>query len=313
MQVTPAAVSPAGWSVTDTTPETAAVPALAADHGLDLRPESLRFNEMGLDFRVVLARTTTGEEWVLRIPRRAEVMVRAAVEARVLRLVAPHLSAAVPDWRIHTGELIAYPLLPGEPGLEMVDGEPVWRVDVSSPGYADSLGELLTQLHGTDPIEASTTGAPVRTPAYFRQAWRDDIERVSREFTVAGHLRERWESWLADESYWPDHAVLTHGEIYPGHTLIRDGRISAVLDWTTATVGDPGRDFMFHQATASPEAFRLTVDRYTQGGGKVWPRLAEHCAEMFAANPVAYGLYVLDSGDESHREAAAAQLNPSAE
>lgn len=299
--------------MSDPTAEPAGVIRLAADHGLDLAPDSLEFIEMGLDFRVVLARTTAGSDWVLRIPRRAEVMVRAAVEARVLRLVAPRLDAAVPDWRIHTGDLIAYPLLPGEPGLEMVDGEPVWQVDVSAPDYAESLGELLSQLHGTDPIEASTTGAPVRTPDYFRQAWREDIERVSREFTVAGHLLDRWEAWLSEESYWPDHAVLTHGEIYPGHTLVRDGRISGVLDWTTATVGDPARDFMFHQATASPGAFELTVERYVAGGGRVWPRLAEHCAEMFSANPIAYGLYVLDSGDETHREAAAAQLNPPAE
>lgn len=290
---------------------TAEILDLAAGHGLTLDPGSLRINEMGLDFRVALARTVTGEDWVLRIPRRPEVMDRAAVEGKVLQLVAPHLSAVVPSWRIHSASLIAYPLLPGEPGLELGDdGAPVWAVDVSASPFPESLGDLLAELHRVDRDDAAATGVAVRTPAEVRQAWRDDIERVAREFTVAGRLLDRWEAWLDEDSYWPDHTVLTHGEIYPGHTLIRDGGVSAVLDWTTASVGDPARDLMFHQATATPAAFQATVDRYVRGGGRVWPRLAEHCAEMFSATAVPYGIYALETGDETHRAAAAAQLNP---
>lgn len=284
---------------------------LAAAHDLDLDAGSLRGNEMGLDFRVVLARTTTGEDWVLRIPRRPDVLARAAVEGRVLRLITPRLSVAVPDWRIHTEELIAYPQLPGEPGLELeMDGTPVWRVDVSSQPFAQSLGDLLAELHAVDRDEAAAAGVEAHTPDELRRMWRDDIQRVTQGFTVAGRLLDRWEAWLDDQSYWPGHTVFTHGEIYPAHTLIRAGRISAVLDWTTAAVSDPARDFLFHQHSATPGAFRATVDRYVEGGGRSWPRLAEHCAEMFSASPVAYGLFALDTGDESHLEAAAAQLNP---
>lgn len=287
---------------------------LAAAHGLPLDPGSVRVNEMGLDFRVATARTTAGEDWVLRIPRRSEVLERAAVEGRVLRLIAPHLSVAVPDWRIHTSDLIAYPLLPGEPGLELAeDGTPDWRVDVSAPPYPESLGELLAEIHGIDPDSVRGTGVQMRDPAEDRRARRDDIERVARQFTVAGHLLDRWEAWLDEDSYWPEHSTFTHGEIYPAHTLVRDGRISAVLDWTTAAVGDPARDFMFHRATATPEAFRTTVDRYVARGGQVWPRLGEHCVEMFSATPVDLGIFVLDTGDETYRAAAESQLNPPAE
>lgn len=285
--------------------------ALAAEHGLALDGASISVNEMGLDFQVVLARTTTGEDWVLRIPRRAEVMERAAVEGRVLKIIAPRLSVTVPDWRIHTAQLIAYPLLPGEPGLELdATGTPIWRVDASSPSYSLTLGELLAELHSIEPADVATTGAKIHSPAEVRRAWRENIEKVSRGFIVAGHLLERWEAWLEQDSYWPEHSVFTHGEIYPGHTLIRDGRISGVLDWTTAAVGDPARDFAYHQTLATPEAFQSTVDRYVECGGRAWPRLAEHCAELASAFPLTYGVYVLDTGDETHREGAAAQLNP---
>lgn len=291
----------------------AAIGRLATDHDLELDESTIEINELGLDFRVAIARTPSGDPWVLRIPRRDDVLERADVEGRLLRMVAPHLAVEVPDWRIETPELIAYPLLPGEPGLDLDEqGEPQWHVDVSADAFATSLGEFLAQLHGIDTADVESTGIESQQPAEVREAWRTDIAKVVAGFEVAEDLMARWQAWLDDDSYWPDWSVLTHGEVYPGHTLVVDGAITAVLDWTTAAIGDPARDFMFHQATASAEAFDLTVRRYVEHGGRVWPRLAEHCAEMFSASPVAYGLYALTTGDPQHHEAAAAQLKPPA-
>lgn len=284
---------------------------IAADHGLDLDTSTITVNEMGLDFRVAIARTSDGDAWVLRLPRRPDVLDRAGVEGRVLRLIAPHLSAAVPDWLIHTQDLIAYLLLPGEPGLTLTDqGEPQWHTDVSSDAFSESLGDFLVELHRIDPAEVTDSGIEVRPPEQEREKWRQDIARVTAEFDVADHLTSRWAAWLREDSYWPTWSVLTHGEVYPAHTLVTDDHITAVLDWTTASIGDPTKDFMFHCIAASPTAFEQTVTRYVERGGRVWPRLADHCTEMFSANAVGYGLYALETGDPTHREAAAAQLNP---
>ena len=209
--------------------------ALAADHGLDLLGDSLRTEEIGLDFRVAFARSRDGQDWVLRIPRRAEVLSRAAVEGRLLAHLAPHLDVAIPDWRISTARLIAYPLLPGTPGLTVdPDGSVRWHLDMASTEYALTLGIFLAQLHAVDPVAAAATGIPSRTPEQVRAGWREDLARVAEAFPIAPALRERWEAWLAKDSYWPDLSVLTHGEVYPGHTLVRGERLSAVLDWTTA-------------------------------------------------------------------------------
>ena len=56
----------------------------------------------------------------------------------------------------------------------------------------------------------------------------------------------------------------------------------------------------------------MTVDEYVRGGGHVWPRLAEHCAEIMATGPVGYGLFALQTGAEEHRRAAQEILVPSA-
>ena len=284
---------------------------LASDHGLDIVPETVTVNELGLDFQVAIAEVVDGRSWVLRIPRRPDVTDRAAVEGRFLQAIAPHLSVAVPDWRIHTKDLIAYPLLPGDPGLTIDgQGQPQWHFDVEAKEYVYSLGDFLAELHLVDPSIVRTSGIEERSPAEVRQRKRDDIARVVAEFDVAPSLQDRWGAWLDDDSFWPTFTVVTHGEVYPAHQLMDGARNLSILDWTTATIGDPARDFMFHHASVSAEAFDATVKRYVEKGGRVWPRLAEHCGELFSTSPVELGLYALETADADHMDAAQAQLNP---
>lgn len=283
---------------------------LARQHGLELEPASLQHNEMGLDFRVTIGRTTEGESWVLRVPRRPDVMERTAGEAAVLQLVRPALTAAVPDWQIHTDTLIAYPLLAGRPGLTLdAAGSPVWHIDPSSTGYAESLGELISQLQSISTAAAEGAGTTVVSPDEVRARWQRDLDRVGAEFTIAADLHRRWQRWIDDDSYWPSWSALSHGEIYPAHTLVDDDdRIVGVLDWTTAEVGDPARDFTLQHSAASADAFAITLDRYRAGGGRPWPRLADHCTELHSASALAYGSYALLTGEAEHRDAAAALL-----
>lgn len=284
---------------------------LAQQHGLDVDPSTLSVNELGLDFRVAIGRTVTGDAWVLRIPRRPDVAVRAAVEGRFLALLTPHLQVAVPDWKIQTEQLIAYPLLPGEPGLSIDHaGQPQWHFDRESPQYAQSLGDFLAQLHGIDPALVTDSGIEVFTPETVRERKRQDIAQVVAELQVCPDLQDRWRAWLADDRYWPEHTTVTHGEIYPAHQLMSGERILSILDWTTACIGDPTRDFVFHHVAVSPHTFDATVARYVAGGGSVGPLLAEHCAELFSTACVDYGLFALQTQDPQHLAAAAAQLNP---
>ncbi|MBM6590276.1 macrolide 2'-phosphotransferase [Brevibacterium sp. RIT 803] len=291
--------------------QTTTIGELAGAHGLDIDPETLNVNELGLDFQVAIAEAVDGRSWVLRIPRRPDVIERAAVEGRFLRAIAPHLSVAVPDWQIHTDDLIAYPLLPGAPGLTIDDqGQPQWHFDVEEAEYIQSLADFLAELHRVDPALVRSSGIDEFSPAEVRQRKRDDIARVVTEFDVAQSLRERWAVWLDDDAYWPTFTTITHGEVYPAHQLMDGAKNLSILDWTTAAIGDPARDFMFHHASVSAQAFDATISRYVKKGGQVWPKFAEHCGELFSTSPVELGLYALQTGDAGHIEAAKAQLNP---
>ena len=130
------------------------------------------------------------------------------------------------------------------------------------------------------------------------------------EFEVAPNLLRRWTAWLDDDSYWPSFSTVTHGEVYPAHQLM-DGPVKlSVLDWTTAAIGDPARDFMFHHASVSASAFENTSARSVEAGGRIWPRFAEHCGELCSTPPVELGLYALQTGAPGHMSAARIQLNP---
>jgi macrolide phosphotransferase len=295
---------------------TRSVAELAAEHGLDIEPASVRINEAGLDFQVALATEREGRQWVLRIPRRADAAKRSWDEARILKFVAGRLPVQVPDWQIHTDRLIAYPLLPGEPGLTLdhESGEPLWHFDREDPAYCASLGRLIAALHAIDPEEARAAGLVVTTPEKVRSDWRRDLERVDAEFEIAPALRKRWEAWLDNDGLWPDYTAFTHGELYPAHLLLdEDQEIVSVLDWTTAKVGDPALDFMFHYTMATPAAFELTLRTYGEAGGRVPRNLAEQCTEIMASAPLSYAVFALSSGEPDHRATAESLLRDDAQ
>lgn len=280
-------------------------------HGLALQQDSVEIIDSGLDFRVAMADDAAGDRWVLRIPRRADVVAGLDAEAAVLELVRGHLTAEVPRWEIREPELLGYRALPGRPGLSVLEGEPQWHMDPESLSYARSLGRLLAELHTVPRAEVEAAGVEICEPDEVRRRWRQDVETVAGEFTVDRSLLRRWRTWLDEDALWPQRSVMTHGELYPAHTLMGEsGEITGVLDWTTARVDDPGRDFMHQFALAGQDVFAETVAAYEAAGGAVWPRLAEHCHELWAAGPVGYAKFALQSGDDHHRSAAAALLDP---
>lgn len=290
----------------------AGVVALAASHGIHVDPGSLRLEEAGLDYRVAFATGLDGVDWVLRVPRRPELAASIEAEARILTFLRPRLSVAVPAWRVCSSELVAYPRLPGAPGLTLdpATKAPRFHLDPTSPTYAAALGRLIAELHHIDPAEASAAGVPVQSPADVRATWRGQVDHVVRELPVAPASLAAWRAWLDDDGLWPDVTTITHGELYPAHVLV-DGEeaITGVLDWTTAKVGDPAVDFMFQHMMAGA-GFDVTVRAYEEAGGRHHPRLAARCAALAAAGPVLYGIYALTTGDPAHLEAAVAQLDP---
>lgn len=136
--------------------------AVARERGVDLGPESIHADDSGLDFLAFQARDRNGMLWILRAPRRPDVLPVAEAENRVLAVVRPRLPVGVPEWRIRDSELIGYPKLPGRPAAVMNVAEQRfdWVFDPEHPpeAFVESLAETLVALHGIDPEAAAGAG-----------------------------------------------------------------------------------------------------------------------------------------------------------
>jgi macrolide phosphotransferase len=298
-------------SSNDNTDE-ASVRELAARHGLTIAGP-VHINELGLDFRVVTAADTAGMSWILRVPRRPDAMRKIDKEARTLSFLQSRLPFAVPDWRIVTPKLVAYPMLTDTTAIvvDAATGAVEWKIDQESPVFADSFARALAALHAVPVEEAAAAGMQVRTPEQARRAVADDVFRVRSEFAVSESLLIRWQTWLDDDSCWPDFCVPVHGDLYLGHTLVdRAGRVTGMIDWTEARVDDPAIDMSSHLMLFGEAGLEKLLSNYAAAGGRVWPRMAHQVAERQAVFPVTYALFALESGDDKHTAAVKQMLVP---
>ena len=297
--------------MTDTTPaNTAELHALAARHGLRLQGP-LTVNELGLDYQIVISAVEGGTRWVLRIPRRPDVSAKVEKEARALAMLRQHLPFAVPDWRVATPELIAYPLLEDSTAIILQPGSttPEWVIAQDSEVFAQSFATSLAALHAVPVDAAQAAGMLVRTPSQARQKVADDVDRVRRELCVNGKRLERWQRWLDDDSSWPDFCVVVHGDLYVGHVLVDSSeRVTGMIDWSEALVDDPSIDMVSHLMVFGEAGLTRLLSMYEAAGGRVWPRPAQDTAERLAVWPVTYALFGLESGNELHLATAKAQL-----
>ena len=172
-----------------------------------------------------------GEEWVIRVPRRANVEQALRQEARLLAAIGPRLPARVPvPVRISEPSPIAV-LAPRIPGLPAAD----------HPATARQLGAFLRVLHGV-PVES--TPIPVAGIEEWRNAHAN--RRAEFEQTVFPLLRleerDRAKA-MFDGVTFDFRPVIVHGDLSADHVLADpDGTINGVIDWSDARSGDPAID-----------------------------------------------------------------------
>ncbi|MFS0836658.1 macrolide 2'-phosphotransferase [Paenibacillus sp. 1P03SA] len=283
---------------------------LAAKYNLELDlSQPVELNDSGLDFLAAAARSTDGTSWILRIPRRPDVIQSAAYEAKVLQLVGRSLPVAVPAWHINRPDLIAYRRLSGTPAatVDAASKAYKWHIDPGalSPEFVRSLAEAMAALHRIDGRTAGVAGLMAVEAVDLRAVTAARMEVVRQAYGVSDELWQRWQAWLADASYWPQHTSLIHGDLHPGHILVDDNqRVCGLLDWTEAECGDPATDFALYSAVFGEEALSRLLEEYEKAGGRIWPRMKEHIAEVLGSYAVTIGLFALKSGLEEYADMA---------
>ncbi|WP_052685354.1 phosphotransferase [Lentzea aerocolonigenes] len=259
---------------------------------MGLRPGSLV--ESGGDFRVLHALDAQGDPWILRQPRREWALKRMGPERALLDLVADRVPVPVPRWLPEHQDIAVYRALPGE------------RNDEPSDEYFEDVARFLAALHAISQEEAARTGVEMRLPDEIRSTIARKIHRARAELALSDELWRYWQAWLDDDSTWPPRSVVAHADICPANTLVDNGRLSGVIDWTDSLFGDPAADF--RRLVKQFGRLDELVEAYARHGGLVWPGMRRHVEERIRMAPVDSGLYGVDSGQDRYVTSALERL-----
>ncbi|MDI1480230.1 macrolide 2'-phosphotransferase [Polyangium sp. y55x31] len=306
-------LSPAASSSFEPLDSAPALLAAARRAGLRVTTEMADFDRSGLDFLVVHAHDEEGVPWVVRTPRRMAVVESARVEARVLALVRAHLPVAVPHWRVFTDQVIAYPRLGGVPAVTVDPAAGVvWnRVDPAAPSetFIHSFADALAALQRVSARAIAEAGVPTKTIEESRTEIARAMDETRGVLAPSDVVWARWQRWIANDAIWPRHLALVHGDLHPGHMLLdEEGRLTGILDWTEAHLGDPSIDFALFVGAFGKAALDACLARFEAAGGTTWSGLAAHAAERWAAFPALGAKWGLTTGNDGAIEFARTML-----
>jgi aminoglycoside phosphotransferase (APT) family kinase protein len=208
-----------------------------------------------------------GDGLSVRLPRREGPTEPGSRELEWLPTLAPQLPLEIP-----------VPVAQGRPGAgypwfweihSWIDGETVPVEAIDTIQAARDLAELVRALQEIDPTGAPPgRGIPLAERAEEMTWWFD-------RFRGDPHAREEWERIVATVPAWDGPPVWHHGDLDCRNWLVRDGRISGVVDWGSLGVGDPACDVMVAwklHSYAARDAFReaLRTDDATWERARGW-------------------------------------------
>lgn len=243
--------------------------------------------------------------YIARFPRNAEIARCTEAELDLLPRLGPLVDFAVPQVRWQ-GTRQGFPFFV----YESIPGRPL-DADAfdAHPGLAGELAAALRQLHGLGPatdggIADPAGGAPGAGPAGGApghpddhvEAWRSRYAALRRssdqqvaprlDAGTASSLECAWDHFEAGLVFGP---AFVHADLGLEHVLVRDGHLAGVIDWETASIGDPAIDFVGFHIGLGPDRTGRILDAYGQSGATLRPRVL-HYVWIGAVHAVLYGL-----------------------
>ncbi len=207
-----------------------------------------------------------GDDMVVRLPRMDWGAGGVAKDREWLPRLAPLLPVPIP-----------VPLAQGAPGREFpwewgiypwLEGE-----HPDCDGDAESLAAFVGALHRVD-----LRGGP---PARRGRPLAEVQDESAREALLqlggsidAGAATAAWDAAL-EAPQWDGPPVWIHGDLLPANLLVRDGRLTGVIDWGSVGVGDPAVDMIAAWGALTADGRddfreRLGVDDATWARGRGW-------------------------------------------
>ncbi|MBP9231935.1 MAG: aminoglycoside phosphotransferase family protein, partial [Phenylobacterium sp.] len=216
-----------------------------------------------------------GDEMSVRLPSHRAYVAQVEKEQAWLPRLAPHLPLPIPQ-----------PVGLGEPGegypwpwsiYRWIEGETASLDRIPDlPQFARDLAGFLRALQARDVTDGPEAGqhnffrgGPLAT---YDDQTRQAIEDLGDSIDGAVAL-QIWEQALAAD--WSNPPVWLHGDLAAGNLLVREGKLSAVIDFGILGVGDPACDLAIAWTLLHGEAraaFReaMPLDEGTWARGRGW-------------------------------------------
>lgn len=159
------------------------------------------------------------------------------------------------------GDFLVMKRSPGAPGGSVFAAQGAIPQDLSA-----TLAGILARLHSLPPLQALHTGNESINGERWGLSLSDCVHRylqdwfetfLSEEHLPSPAIISQFNWLLANVPEAPGRPVLLHGDIGFHNFLFDNGKLSAVLDWEFAHLGDPAED--------------LAYVRNTVGGALDWP------------------------------------------
>lgn len=228
---------PADWALT-----TDLVASVVGRQFPDLDAGDVRLVGSGWDNDVYLV----GGEWAFRFPRRAESIPWLEREVEIMPAVEAALPGLVPRFRYFgqpTGPF-PHPFV----GYRWLPGVGAHRVE-DPAALAKDLGAALGRIHQID-----TTAVPPTPAGWEDEPWETDAANLVAvahllEPLLCPALLEAARPYLRGDVPAPPNAGprrFVHNDVNAGHLLVDPGtgRLSGIIDFADAMVGDPLLDFV---------------------------------------------------------------------
>lgn len=209
----------------------------------DLDIESLVINHEGLVNDILIV----NKAWVFRFAKGAYGRELLNLEYQLMRLIGPNVSLSVPAPKIYNNGVIVYPYLTGESFYRNT-----WSQfgEEQQQKLADQFGKFLNELHN---IQIDNLGweIPLTLAPVSQETWSDIYERIL--IKVYPLLLPHQINWAEDlfepvmnrAHFFDFEPAIIHGDLAPYHILYlpEENRLSSVIDFGVAGLGDPATDF----------------------------------------------------------------------
>jgi aminoglycoside 2''-phosphotransferase len=207
--------------------------------------ETVRANRDGLINDVLIV----NEQLVFRFPKN-ETWARDLLtnEIKVIQLARYYLDVQIPQIEYHAADMMAY---------RFISGSALQRNDIlvldenTQDEIACQLATYLKQLHSIPMDDVARHQITQSDTNRDHQVWVRLFEDVKSELfpLMMPHAREwvvrHFAPVLADEGFMNYQPCLINGDTTPYHILFdkQARRISGIIDFGTAGIGDPSADF----------------------------------------------------------------------